>query len=98
MSTLPVLQTPVTCAPSALAICTANVPTPPEAPMTSTLWPAWTCPLSRRACHGVLGEGRGPRGWPAGAEDRIPCLQSGDPGSDLLDHARDVRAEARMLG
>ena len=33
---LAVLHTAVTSAPSALAICTAKVPTPPEAPLTST--------------------------------------------------------------
>ena len=33
MSTLPVLHTPVTCAPNDLAICTANCRLPPEAPM-----------------------------------------------------------------
>ena len=33
-----VLQTPVTSAPNALAICTANVPTPPEAPWINTFW------------------------------------------------------------
>jgi hypothetical protein len=34
-----VLQTAVTSAPSALAICTANVPTPPDAPSIRTLRP-----------------------------------------------------------
>ncbi|WP_308259298.1 ANTAR domain-containing protein [Pseudonocardia sp. H11422] len=38
MSTFVVLHTPVTSAPTALAICTANVPTPPDAPMTSGLY------------------------------------------------------------
>ena len=36
-STFLVLHTPVTSAPSALAICTANVPTPPDAPLIRTL-------------------------------------------------------------
>ena len=36
------LHTPVTSAPNALAICTAKVPTPPDAPMTSTRWPGCT--------------------------------------------------------
>ena len=44
-STLAVLHTPVTSAPSALAIWTANVPTPPDAPMTSTVWPGCTFAL-----------------------------------------------------
>src|SRR4051794_20852634 len=35
-----VLATPVTSAPNAFAICTANVPTPPDAPMISTFCPA----------------------------------------------------------
>ncbi len=34
-----VLHTPVTSAPSSLAICTANVPTPPEAPMIKNFLP-----------------------------------------------------------
>src|ERR671918_648956 len=34
-----VLATPVTWAPNALASCTANDPTPPAAPMTSTRCP-----------------------------------------------------------
>ena len=49
---LPVLHTPVTSAPYALAICTANVPTPPEVPMTRTCWPAcspWTAGTGRFA-------------------------------------------------
>ena len=53
VSTFAVLHTPVTSAPNALAICTANVPTPPDAPLTSTLCPGWTCPLSRSACNAV---------------------------------------------
>ena len=39
-----VLQTPVTRAPNALAICTANVPTPPDAPLINTSCPGWTFP------------------------------------------------------
>ena len=46
-STLPVLHTPVTSAPIATAICTANEPTPPLAPLTSTRCPACTAPTSR---------------------------------------------------
>jgi hypothetical protein len=44
MSAFLVLQTPVTFAPNDLAICTAKVPTPPEAPLTSTVCPGWTFP------------------------------------------------------
>ena len=53
-STLRVLHTPVTSAPNALAICTANVPTPPDAPVTSTVCPGCTCAMSRRACSAVI--------------------------------------------
>src|SRR3954467_13276403 len=55
-STLAVLQTPVTSAPEALAIWTANVPTPPDAPMTSTRCPVETCPWLRTACRAVDAE------------------------------------------
>jgi hypothetical protein len=44
-----VLHTPVTSAPNALASWTAKLPTPPEAPMTTTCWPGWTPPVSRSA-------------------------------------------------
>ena len=48
---LAVLHTPATWAPNALASCTANVPTPPPAPMTRTFCPAATFPVSRRPCR-----------------------------------------------
>src|SRR2546426_2504210 len=51
-----VLHTPVTSAPNALAICTANEPTPPAAPMISTFCPGRTSPLSRRAWSAVTPE------------------------------------------
>jgi hypothetical protein len=51
-----VLATPVTSAPYAFAIWTANVPTPPEAPMTSTRSRAVTCPWSRTAWSAVSPE------------------------------------------
>ena len=47
-------HTPVTSAPSAFAICTANEPTPPDAPVTSTVWPGCTFAISRRACSAVM--------------------------------------------
>jgi SAM-dependent methyltransferase len=47
-----VLQTPVTWAPRYVAICTAKVPTPPEAPMIRTCWPGWI-PPARRPCSAV---------------------------------------------
>src|SRR5260370_6451826 len=53
MSTFLVLHTPVTCAPNDLAICTANVPTPPAAPLIKTFCPGRICPLSRRPCNAV---------------------------------------------
>ena len=43
------LQTPVTSAPYALAICTANVPTPPDAPIINTLCAGCIPPVSRSA-------------------------------------------------
>ena len=43
------LQTPVTSAPSALAICTANVPTPPDAPLIRTFVPRLDLPLVAKA-------------------------------------------------
>ena len=49
------LHTPVTSAPWALAICTAKLPTPPDAPMMSTFCPAWTFPR-RIACKAVSAE------------------------------------------
>src|SRR5882757_8489219 len=51
ISTFLVLQTPVTSAPNDLAICTANVPTPPDAPLIRIFCPASTCPVSRRPCN-----------------------------------------------
>src|SRR5919204_5797979 len=48
-STLLVLHTPVTCAPKALASGTAKLPTPPEAPMITTVCPGRTPPVSRSA-------------------------------------------------
>src|ERR1022692_4134901 len=39
MSTLPELHTPVTSAPRHFAICTANVPTPPAAPLINVFCP-----------------------------------------------------------
>src|SRR6266540_5745609 len=55
-SSFDVLATPVTRAPNAFAICTANVPTPPAAPTTSTDCPARTRALSRTAWSAVTPE------------------------------------------
>ena len=49
-------QTAVTSAPYDVASCTAYEPTPPEAPITSTRWPACTRPWSRTAWSAVLAE------------------------------------------
>src|SRR5438552_18316348 len=48
-----VLHTPVTSAPNHFAICTANVPTPPDAPTIRTLCPDRISPTSRRPCRAV---------------------------------------------
>ena len=53
-----VLHTPVTSAPNDLAICTANVPTPPAAPLIKTFCPGGICPFSpkpprRSPCNAV---------------------------------------------
>src|SRR5579864_1198266 len=53
ISTFLVLHTPVTSAPNDLAICTANVPTPPAAPLIKTFCPGWICSLSRSPCNAV---------------------------------------------
>src|ERR1035441_7534651 len=53
ISTFLVLHTPVTSAPNLLAICTANVPTPPAAPLINTFCPGRICPLSLRPCKEV---------------------------------------------
>src|SRR5918995_2636383 len=52
-STFDVLDTPVTCAPNALAICTANDPTPPAAPITNTFCPDRTFPTLLRPWSAV---------------------------------------------
>ena len=56
-STLRPLHTPVTSAPSALATCTANVPTPPDAPLTSTFCPGWTPAMQSSAVPPASGSG-----------------------------------------
>jgi len=47
ISCFPVLHNPVTTAPNDLAIWTAKVPTPPDAPIIKTFCPGLTFPLSR---------------------------------------------------
>ncbi len=50
------LHTPVTSAPNAFAICTANVPTPPAAPITRARCPARSFATSRSAWSAVTPE------------------------------------------
>src|SRR6266542_4267226 len=98
-STLLVLHTPVTWAPTALAIWTANVPIPPDAPLIRTFCPGCTCAVSRSACRaviaargtGVLGEGAADVGAVAESEDLVARAQIGDLRADLGDRAGDVR-------
>ena len=52
MSTFLVPHTPVTSAPNALAICTANVPTPPDAPLIKTCLPWLDLPLIAQQLEG----------------------------------------------
>ena len=47
---------PVTSAPNAFAICTANVPTPPDAPLIEDLLPGLEMPLSRRSWRAVVAD------------------------------------------
>ena len=47
------LHTPVTSAPNDFAICTANVPTPPDAPLIRIFCPGCAFALSRTACNAV---------------------------------------------
>src|SRR3954463_16380664 len=90
-STLPVLHTPVTSAPNALAICTAKVPTPPEAPTISTLCPGSTRPRSRRPCRAVTAE-QGAGGGGEGGGGRLLEGEVGRLGGQL------VRAGGHVLG
>ena len=56
------LQTPVTSAPNDFAICTAKVPTPPEAPLIKTFCPGWRSPLITQSLQGgQRGQGHGRR-------------------------------------
>jgi hypothetical protein len=61
------LHTPVTVAPSALAIWTAKVPSPPEAPLMSTRVPSRTRATSRMACSAVTPDMTAP---PASSKDK----------------------------
>ena len=52
MSTFRVLHTPVTSAPNDLAICTANVPTPPDAPGDQDLLSRLDIPVIAQSLEG----------------------------------------------
>src|SRR5207248_9079971 len=54
MSMLVVLHTPVTSAPNHLAICTANIPTSPDAPTIKTFWSGLIPPVSRSPWRAVM--------------------------------------------
>src|SRR6266851_10176330 len=56
MSTFAVLQTPFTSAPKDLAICTAYIPRPPEAPTIRTFCCGWIPPALRKAWRAVEAE------------------------------------------
>src|SRR4249919_98563 len=84
-----VLQTPVTSAPSDLAIWTANVPTQPDAPLTRTVLPGPTCDLREGIVDLVLGEiENAPRGvdwkW---IEELLRTLREVSFSADLTHHA-----------
>jgi len=61
--------TAVTWAPSAFAIWTAQVPTPPEAPLIKTFWPGCSPPASRSPCSAAAAHGTAAalrtKGWSA---------------------------------
>src|SRR5579859_7559522 len=75
-STLAGLHTPVTSAPYALAIWTANVPTPPDAPMISTFCPACTCARSRTAWSAARAETGTAAAW---SKERFAGLGASRP-------------------
>src|SRR5215203_3202909 len=101
ISTFVVLHTPVTFAPNALAICTAQVPTPPEAPMISTSYPrrlleGEVCGLGRElvlASTHVLGVGA-----LSDAEHLITWLEAGHVLAECLHNPGHVRADDGVLG
>src|SRR5215470_9845596 len=104
-STFRVLHTPVTSAPNALANCTANVPTPPDAPLIKTLCPGRTCPLSRSACnavHPATGTDADVFGESSpiikAAEHLIPGPQPGHVTAHRLDRPGHVSAEPAGAG
>src|SRR5437773_11869741 len=85
MSTFLVLQTAVTCAPNAFAICTANVPTPPVAPLIRTRCPGLELPLVAK----TLQRGRGRHGHGRGLLEREP---------GRLRHQEALRSAAHVFG
>jgi len=67
------LHTPVTSAPNDLASCTANDPTPPDAPLIRTLCPDRTLPTSRSACRAASAD----VGMAASYGKTIACVKAG---------------------
>src|SRR6267143_1965651 len=68
-----VLHTPVTFPPNTLAIWTAKVPTPPDAPLIRTSCPVWIPPTSRRPCSAVYPATGTAAAQPHEAEDVRPA-------------------------
>ena len=80
------LHTPVTSAPKAFAISTAKVPTPPDAPTTTTVCPGCTSALSRTAWRAVPAE----IGTAAASSNESPAgLRASMPGSTFAYSAKD---------
>src|SRR5215212_24799 len=92
MSTFVALATPVTSAPKAMAICRANEPTPPEAPMINTVCPAWTSPRSRTPCSAVSAEMVVTAAW---AKVRFAGLGASVLGEGALGDAEHVVADPK---
>src|SRR5580698_7768809 len=88
------LHTPVTSAPRTRAICTANVPTPPDAPLMSTFCPGCSCPLSRRPCRAV----RAATGAEAGSENLVAWIEPGDVLPHPFHLAGNVHAQPVVFG
>ncbi|CAH0041656.1 unnamed protein product [Clonostachys rhizophaga] len=100
---LPVDAVAVTRQPSSLATCTLKMPTPPVAPLISTLsplpsctcgamvWSAVKAPTSR-VCNGELCERAGGLERVDAADDGVAGAEGGDVGADGLDGAGEVHA------
>ncbi|CAG9955788.1 unnamed protein product [Clonostachys rosea f. rosea IK726] len=103
---LPVDAVAVTRQPSSLATCTLKMPTPPVAPLISTLsplpsrtcgamvWYAVNAPAreTNRVCNNEGCERAGGLERVDAAEDGVAGAEGGDVGADGLDGAREVHA------